>query len=145
MCAYHRRCQLQFHESWNKSTIVPDSSIVLTKIHIFHFSEIQRHESHHYRPPWDVSHIPQSYNILILCFIIVMAAILIYLRRLRVVRSADLRKVPTMAYFMTEEDQMEEGVLVKSSNTGSIFYSWHQDKFSLLLFISVPNVQLLCI
>ena len=84
-------------------------------------SEIQRHESHHYRPPWDVSSYPHSYNILILCFVIVFMAILIYLRRLRVVRTEHLRRVPTMAYFMTEQDQLEEGVLV--TDIGKTFYS----------------------
>ena len=55
-----------------------------------------------------------SYTLIVL-FIIITVAIYIYLRRLRIVpRKPDFRKVPSMAYFMTEDDQVHEGLTIRS-------------------------------
>ncbi|XP_059163251.1 ectonucleoside triphosphate diphosphohydrolase 4-like isoform X2 [Physella acuta] len=53
--------------------------------------------------------------ILIGCFVVVLAAIFIYMKQLKCCpRTSDLSRVPSMSYFMTDQDQMEQGVqLVK--------------------------------
>lgn len=49
--------------------------------------------------------------LLIGCFIVVLAAIFVYMKRLKCCpRTADLPRVPSMSYFMTDQDQMEQGV-----------------------------------
>lgn len=49
--------------------------------------------------------------LIVVCFIVVLAAIFLYMKRLRLCpRSAAISRVPSMSYFMTEENQMEQGV-----------------------------------
>ncbi|XP_071166808.1 ectonucleoside triphosphate diphosphohydrolase 7-like [Mytilus edulis] len=48
--------------------------------------------------------------LIILCFIIVITAITLYVKRLKLCPKADLSRVPSMSYFMTEEGQNEPGV-----------------------------------
>ena len=49
--------------------------------------------------------------LIVVCFLIVLAAIFLYMRRLKLCPAqADLSRVPSMSYFMTEEDQLEQGV-----------------------------------
>ncbi|XP_033125554.1 ectonucleoside triphosphate diphosphohydrolase 4-like [Anneissia japonica] len=65
-----------------------------------------------YQPPWiPVSVVSYEY-LLILCFIIVLTAILLFLRRLRGMTRGrvTLKRVPTMAYYMTEEGQQQDGI-----------------------------------
>ncbi|XP_076470889.1 ectonucleoside triphosphate diphosphohydrolase 7-like [Babylonia areolata] len=60
--------------------------------------------------PWSKYHFFNEY-LIILCFIIVLAAIFLYMKRLKMCpKRASMTRVPTMSYFMTEEGQMEEGV-----------------------------------
>ncbi|GFO40951.1 ectonucleoside triphosphate diphosphohydrolase 7 [Plakobranchus ocellatus] len=45
------------------------------------------------------------------CVIVVLAAIFLYMKHLKwCPRTEDLKRVPSMTYFMTEQDQMEQGV-----------------------------------
>ena len=78
--------------------------------------EIEKHMSHHYKPPWMMEELSHAHSLLVICIIIVVMAICIYLRRLRLVSRGGLRRVPTMKYFMTEEGQMEEGLQYSISN-----------------------------
>ncbi|XP_071947091.1 ectonucleoside triphosphate diphosphohydrolase 4-like isoform X2 [Antedon mediterranea] len=70
-----------------------------------------------YQPPWiPVSVISYEY-LLILCFIIVFTAILLFIRRLRGMGGGrvTLKRVPTMAYYMTEEGQQYDGLRESTS------------------------------
>ena len=61
-------------------------------------------------PPWvRASQVSYQY-ILVVCFVVVGLFILLYLRWLRGMGPRPLPRVPTMAYFMTEEGQVQEGV-----------------------------------
>ena len=61
-------------------------------------------------PPWiHASQVSNQY-ILVTCFVVVCIFIFLYLRWLRVLGPRPLPRVPTMAYFMTEEGQVQEGV-----------------------------------
>ena len=49
--------------------------------------------------------------LIIFCFIIVIAAITVHVKRLKLCpKRSDLSHVPSMSYFMTEEDQSEPGI-----------------------------------
>lgn len=62
-------------------------------------------------PPWIQSRIFYNEYLIVLCFVVVLAAIFLYMKRLRLCpRRGDLSRVPSMSYFMTEENQMEQGV-----------------------------------
>lgn len=62
-------------------------------------------------PTWVNSRVFYNEYLIIMCFVVVLAAIFIYMKRLRLCpRRADMARVPSMSYFMTEEDQMEQGV-----------------------------------
>ncbi|XP_077991971.1 ectonucleoside triphosphate diphosphohydrolase 4-like isoform X2 [Glandiceps talaboti] len=65
-----------------------------------------------YKPPWIRASMISNQYLLILCFVVVVAAILLYIRRIRKLSamSSSLSRVPTMAYFMTEEGQVQEGI-----------------------------------
>ncbi|KAK2189362.1 hypothetical protein NP493_108g02032, partial [Ridgeia piscesae] len=54
--------------------------------------------------------------LLLSCFGVVMAAILVFVWQLHVSRRVSLRRVPTMSYFMTDPNQAEEGILVQDTN-----------------------------
>ncbi|ELU13735.1 hypothetical protein CAPTEDRAFT_169216 [Capitella teleta] len=84
---------------------------LLYKTRYFPLREIEKHTSRHYRPPWAID--PGAPSLLIICIFVVAVAILIYLRRLRIVPSSrsGLPRVPTMKYFMTDADQEQDGLL----------------------------------
>nr|XP_006812996.1 PREDICTED: ectonucleoside triphosphate diphosphohydrolase 4-like [Saccoglossus kowalevskii] len=65
-----------------------------------------------YKPPWMRASVVSNQYLLIVCFVVVLAAILLYIGRLRKLGflSSQLTRVPTMAYFMTEEGQVQEGI-----------------------------------
>ncbi|XP_072177505.1 ectonucleoside triphosphate diphosphohydrolase 4-like [Diadema setosum] len=68
-----------------------------------------------YRPPWMRAAAPWLSNqyLLVVCFLVVIAFIFVYSRwlgRMQSPRATGLKRVPTMAYFMTEEDQVQDGV-----------------------------------
>ncbi|KAK7508607.1 hypothetical protein BaRGS_00000173 [Batillaria attramentaria] len=68
--------------------------------------DLKYHSSH-----WMKSQVFYNEYLIILCFVIVLAAIFLYMKRLRLCpRRADMSRVPSMSYFMTEENQMEQGV-----------------------------------
>ena len=49
--------------------------------------------------------------LIIFCFIIVITAITVHVKRLKLCpKRSDLSRVPSMSYFMTEEDQSEPGI-----------------------------------
>ena len=74
------------------------------------FREIEKQTlSRPYRPSW-IKEVSQAQYLFICCFVVVLTAILIYIRRLRIVTPA-MRRVPTMSYFMTDVDQLEEGLI----------------------------------
>ncbi|XP_038071120.1 ectonucleoside triphosphate diphosphohydrolase 4-like isoform X1 [Patiria miniata] len=70
-------------------------------------------------PPWvHASQVSNQY-ILISCFVVVCIFIFLYLRWLRVLGPRPLPRVPTMAYFMTDEGQIQEGI----QETGAVLLS----------------------
>lgn len=88
---------------------------LLYKTRYYPLGDIQMHHSSNSHPIWwSLSQLHSAPYLLMTCCAIVVAAILVYLRRLRIVRRSDLRKIPSMAYFMTDEGQMEEGILVRN-------------------------------
>ncbi|XP_070210624.1 ectonucleoside triphosphate diphosphohydrolase 7-like isoform X2 [Littorina saxatilis] len=61
--------------------------------------------------PWSKFRVFSNEYPIVLCFIVVLAAIFLYMKRLRLCpKRSDLSRVPSMTYFMTEEDQLEQGV-----------------------------------
>ncbi|XP_070541457.1 ectonucleoside triphosphate diphosphohydrolase 4-like isoform X2 [Ptychodera flava] len=68
-----------------------------------------------YRPPWVTATMMSNQFLLVLCFIVVLGSILLYIRRIRKLSTmpSQLSRVPTMAYFMTEDDQIQEGTQEK--------------------------------
>ena len=61
--------------------------------------------------PWSNSRLFYNEYLIVLCFVVVLAAIFLYMKRLRLCpKRKDLARVPSMSYFMTEEDQLEQGV-----------------------------------
>ncbi len=55
-----------------------------------------------------VSRLLYNEYIILLCFVIVLAAIFLYMQRLRLCpKQTDIRRVPSMSYFLPEEEQME--------------------------------------
>ena len=59
--------------------------------------------------------------IVIACIVVVVVAIVVYVRRLGIpihrsgvskVGAGDLRRVPTMSYFMTEPGQNQDGIVI---------------------------------
>lgn len=79
-----------------------------------HSREIQQSSLQQNKPPWVKSPNPWLSNqyLLLLCFIIVGIFIFVYIRWLRSMspQRGTLARVPTMAYFMTEEGQVQDGV-----------------------------------
>ena len=73
---------------------------------------------------WNVQPVT-SFYLLLLCVAVAGAAVCIYLRRLRVVpRRVDLSRVPTMSYFMVDDKQQSDGLLVeRDSNLPGSYYS----------------------
>ncbi|XP_011665022.2 ectonucleoside triphosphate diphosphohydrolase 4 isoform X1 [Strongylocentrotus purpuratus] len=68
-----------------------------------------------YKPPWIRVAAPWLSNqyVLVVCFLVVIAFIFMYSRwlgRMRSTSTPGLTRVPTMAYFMTEEGQVQDGV-----------------------------------
>lgn len=72
----------------------------------------------------------------IVCFLIVLMAIILYMKHLRLCpQKAAMTRVPSMSYFMTEQDQLEQGVrTVKSQG----FILWWLD-------ISLESSLVLCL
>jgi len=66
---------------------------------------------HHYKPPWVLVELHYANYMVVTCFVIVLAAIFVYIRRLHPWQR-QIPRVPTMSYFMTEEGQAEEGLHV---------------------------------
>ena len=78
-------------------------------------------EMSHFKPAW-VGSSQLFYNqyLLVFCFVIVVMAILLYIKRLKLcskVAKTDLSRVPSMSYFMTEVDQTEPGVRFSKNYT----------------------------
>jgi hypothetical protein len=68
-----------------------------------------------FKPSWlSSSHIIYNEYLLLVCFAVVAMAICIYVRRLKLCSPklpiSDMSRVPSMSYFMTEMDQVEQGV-----------------------------------
>lgn len=99
---------------------------LLYKTKYYPLRQIEKHLEHHYRPPWMLGELHQASHLVLLCILVVVVAIVMYLRRLRVVPKigggvSGIRRVPTMSYFMTEEGQAQEGITVYDA---SEFYSY---------------------
>jgi flagellar biosynthesis/type III secretory pathway M-ring protein FliF/YscJ len=75
---------------------------------------MNRFETQHNPPPWmKKNRFINSEYVIIFCLVIVYVAILIYLKHLKIcqTRKTDkLHQVPSMSYFMVEEDQEEQGL-----------------------------------
>ncbi|XP_056005681.1 ectonucleoside triphosphate diphosphohydrolase 7-like [Ostrea edulis] len=75
---------------------------------------MNRFETQHNPPPWmKKNRFINSEYVIIFCLVIVYVAILIYLKHLKIcqTRKTDkLHHVPSMSYFMVEEDQVEQGL-----------------------------------
>jgi hypothetical protein len=76
----------------------------------------------HYKPPWVLVELHYANYIVILCFIVVLTAIILYMRRLRPWKS-EIKRVPTMSYFMTEEGQAEDGLRKEGVGVDGYEYS----------------------
>jgi hypothetical protein len=62
------------------------------------------------------SHTLDASFMLIACFFVVLAAIFAYMKWLKCCpRKSDLSRVPSMSYFMTDQDQIEQGLLYTKS------------------------------
>lgn len=77
--------------------------------------EIEQHGMSKYKPSWlPNTHIIYNEYLLVMCFIIVVMAIVIYVRRLKLcspkLPRTDMSRVPSMSYFMTDMDQTEPGL-----------------------------------
>ena len=66
-----------------------------------------------------VARLPDLHFLLVLCVLVVLAAIVAYMRWLKCCpRTQDLQRVPSMSYFMTDnQNQMEQGMGSMSSHT----------------------------
>ena len=75
----------------------------------------------HFKPSWvGKSNLFYNQYLLVICFIVVVMAILLYIKRLKLcstVAKADLSRVPSMSYFMTDVDQTEPGVRFSKNYT----------------------------
>lgn len=61
--------------------------------------------------PWSKWRMLYNEYLIVICFLVVLAAIFLYMKRLRLCpKGTDLSRVPSMSYFMTDENQMEQGV-----------------------------------
>ena len=85
------------------------------------------HSSSHYRPPWMMVEAEHTSVIIFVCIVVVAMAIVMYMRRLGVsvrgarttaTAAADMRRVPTMSYFMTEPGQNQDGVQIVHDHGG---------------------------
>ena len=78
-------------------------------------------EMSHFKPSWvGKSNLFYNQYLLVICFIVVVTAILLYIKRLKLcstVVKADLSRVPSMSYFMTDVDQTEPGVRFSKNYT----------------------------
>ncbi|XP_071828433.1 ectonucleoside triphosphate diphosphohydrolase 4-like isoform X1 [Apostichopus japonicus] len=87
---------------------------ILHRTRFLPLREIQQSSLQQNKPPWVKSPNPWLSNqyLLLLCFIIVGIFIFVYIRWLRSMspQRGTLARVPTMAYFMTEEGQVQDGV-----------------------------------
>ncbi|XP_060581905.1 ectonucleoside triphosphate diphosphohydrolase 7-like isoform X2 [Ruditapes philippinarum] len=77
--------------------------------------EIEGYGMSDFKPSWlSSSHIIYNEYLLLVCFAVVAMAICIYVRRLKLCSPklpiSDMSRVPSMSYFMTEMDQVEQGV-----------------------------------
>ncbi|XP_052773371.1 ectonucleoside triphosphate diphosphohydrolase 7-like [Mya arenaria] len=84
--------------------------------------EIQDRQQAKFKPSWmNSSHILYNEYLLLVCFLIVVMAIIVYMRRLRLCSQkagrSDLKQVPSMSYFMTDMDQVESGVRLLDNYT----------------------------
>lgn len=88
---------------------------ILHRTRFLPLREIQHSSLHKpYKPPWVKAATPWLSNqyLLVICFMIVSVFIFVYIRWLRRLgpQRSTLARVPTMAYFMTEEGQIQEGI-----------------------------------
>ena len=80
----------------------------------------------------------------IVCFVTVFIFIVLYVRWLRRMdhRRPDLPRVPTMAYFMTDEGQVQEGI----KETSALYLSWKVDIIeNLFIFLSACMIYRPCL
>ncbi|XP_071090176.1 ectonucleoside triphosphate diphosphohydrolase 4-like [Haliotis cracherodii] len=76
--------------------------------------DIEKHQMEYqsmHKPSWfRVSRLFYNEYLILVCFFIVLASIVLYMQRLRLCpKRTNIRRVPSMSYFLTEEDQMEQG------------------------------------
>ncbi|XP_005094066.1 ectonucleoside triphosphate diphosphohydrolase 7 [Aplysia californica] len=58
-----------------------------------------------------MAHLPDLQFLLFVCVLVVITAIVVYMKWLRCCpRKSDLQRVPSMSYFMTDPNQMEQGI-----------------------------------
>ncbi|XP_061192965.1 ectonucleoside triphosphate diphosphohydrolase 7-like [Saccostrea echinata] len=76
--------------------------------------EMNSFENQHSPPPWiKKTRFVDNEYVIVVCFVIVFVAILLYLKHLKICQSKKIEKlhhVPSMSYFMVEEDQIEQGL-----------------------------------
>lgn len=83
--------------------------------------DLEQLEMSHFKPSWvGSSNLIYNEYLLVICFVVVVTAILLYIKRLKLcskVTTADLTRVPSMSYFMTDVDQTEPGVRFSKNYT----------------------------
>lgn len=70
-------------------------------------------ETQHPVPHWVKKGYVINEYVIVFCFVIVVIAILSYLKHLKICQSKKtdkLQHVPSMSYFMVDEDQIEQGL-----------------------------------
>ena len=115
-------------------------------------------ETQHPVPHWVKKGYVINEYVIVFCFVIVVIAILSYLKHLKICQSKKtdkLHHVPSMSYFMVDEDQIEQGlnyVIVDQKDLEQRWYqvlSWfflfEQVFFSHWLYMYVMPFQNLCI
>lgn len=81
--------------------------------HALFYRGMNSFETQHPPPHWVKNRYVINEYVIIFCFVIVTIAILSYLKHLRICQSKKtdkLHHVPSMSYFMVEEDQIEQGL-----------------------------------
>lgn len=97
-------------------------NFIFDEFFMLFFREVEKFGISKYKPSWlSSSHILYNEYLLVICFVVVVMAIIIYIRRLKLcspkLPRSDMSRVPSMSYFMTDVDQVEQGVRLMNDYT----------------------------